>query len=96
MIVVWDNASTHHAKALWEFCERNSDWLTIIKLPPYAPALNPVEGVWAHLKKSLANPAPRTIDEPTPLVKNRLRAIQHRPQILNGFIAETGFGLEPP
>ncbi|MFB9516097.1 IS630 family transposase [Streptomyces purpureus] len=96
LIVVWDNASTHHAKALREFCDRNSDWLTIVKLPPYAPDLNPVEGVWAHPKKSLANLAPRTIDDLTPLVKNRLRAIQRRPQILNGLIAETGLGLEPP
>ncbi|MEU3051506.1 transposase [Streptomyces sp. NPDC006984] len=86
MIVVWDNASTHHAKALREFCDRNSDWLTIIKLPPNAPDLNPVEGVWAHLKKSLANLAPRTIDDLTPLGKNRLRAIQRRPESLNGFI----------
>ncbi|WP_159045941.1 transposase [Streptomyces sp. WM6372] len=94
--VVWDNASTHHAKALREFCDRNSDWLTIVKLPPYAPDLNPVDGVWAHLKTSLANLAPRTIDDLTPLVKNRLRGIQRRPEILDGFIAETGLGLEPP
>ncbi|MFE7803842.1 transposase [Streptomyces sp. NPDC057430] len=40
--------------------EHNSDWLTIVKLPPYAPDLNPVEGLWAHLKTSLANLAPRT------------------------------------
>ncbi|MEU2389662.1 hypothetical protein [Streptomyces sp. NPDC007369] len=43
----------------------------------------------AHLKKSLANLAPRTIDDLTPLVKNRLRGIQRRPEILDGFIAET-------
>lgn len=96
LIVVWDNASTHHAKALRDFCDRNSDWLTIIKLPPYAPDLNPVEGVWAHLKKSLANLAPRTSEDLTPLVKNRLRDIQRRPETLDGFIAETGLGLEPP
>ncbi|GAA3068113.1 hypothetical protein GCM10010448_59300 [Streptomyces glomeratus] len=42
LIVVWENASAHHAKPLREFCERNSDWLTIVKLPPYAPDLNPV------------------------------------------------------
>ncbi|MGY4980184.1 transposase [Streptomyces sp. 900105755] len=73
LIVVWDNAGTHHAKPLREFCERNSDWPTIVKLPPYAPDLNPVEGVWAHVKKSLANLAPCTIEDLTPLVKNRLR-----------------------
>ncbi|MEV6950960.1 transposase [Streptomyces sp. NPDC051183] len=68
----------------------------MVKFPPYAPDLNPVEGVWAHLKKSLANLAPRTIDDLTPLVKNRLRGIQRRPEILDGFIAATGLGLEPP
>jgi hypothetical protein len=36
------------------------------------------------------------IDDLTPLVKNRLREIQRRPEILDGFIAETGLGLEPP
>ncbi|MEU0070845.1 transposase [Streptomyces sp. NPDC006332] len=58
LIMVWDNAGTHHAKPLREFCDRNSDWLTIVKLPPYAPDLNRVEGVLADLKKSLANLAP--------------------------------------
>ncbi len=71
-------------------------WLTIVKLPPYAPDLNPVEGVWAHLKKSLANLAPCAIEDLTPLVKNRLRGIQRRPEVLDGFIAETGLELEPP
>lgn len=96
LIVVWDNASTHHGKPLREFCERNSDWLTIVKLPPYAPDLNPVEGVWARLKKSLANLAPRATDAHTPLVKNRLRGIQRCPEAFNGFITGTGLALEPP
>ncbi|AOR36956.1 DDE endonuclease [Streptomyces fodineus] len=95
LILVWDNASTHHAKPLREFCDRNSDWLIIVKLPPYAPDLNPVEGVWAHPKKSLANLAPHKVEDLTPLVKNRLRGIQRRPEVLNGFIAETGLTLEP-
>ncbi|MCH0559189.1 transposase [Streptomyces sp. MUM 16J] len=94
LILVWDNASTHHAKPLREFCHRNSDWLTIVKLPLYAPDLNPVEGVWTHLKKSLANLAPRAINDLTSVVKHRLRSVQHRPEILDGFIA--GLGLEPP
>ncbi|MEV7522717.1 IS630 family transposase [Streptomyces sp. NPDC091371] len=96
LIVVWDNASTHHSKALREFCDRNSDWLTIVRLPHYAPDLNPVEGVWAYLEKSLANLAPRAIEDLAPLVKIRLRNIQCRSEVLDGFIAETGLGLEPP
>ncbi|MFS8200844.1 hypothetical protein ACLVWQ_19425 [Streptomyces sp. CWNU-52B] len=30
-----------------------------------------------------------------PLVKNRPRDIQHRPEVLDGFITETGLVLEP-
>lgn len=26
------------------------DWLTVYQLPPYAPDLNPVEGVWSLLR----------------------------------------------
>jgi putative transposase len=29
LIVVWDNDSSHHAKALREFCERNSELLRV-------------------------------------------------------------------
>lgn len=96
VIVVWDNASTHHARALREFCDRNADWLTVHRLPPYAPELNPVEGVWAHLKKSLANLAPRSIEDLAPLVKARLRHLQQQPALLDGFIVETGLHLGPP
>ncbi|MGW2651889.1 transposase [Streptomyces sp. NPDC001393] len=92
---MWDNASTHHAKPLRECCDRNSDGLTIVKLPPYAPDLHPVEGVWAHLRKSLANLAPHKVEDLTPLVKNRLRGIQRRPEVLTGFTAETGLTPEP-
>ncbi|MFF8021571.1 transposase [Streptomyces sp. NPDC007896] len=31
------------------------DWLTVVLLPGYAPELNPVEGLWAHIKRSPAN-----------------------------------------
>ncbi|WP_234337069.1 transposase [Streptomyces xylophagus] len=41
LIVVWDNASTHHAKALREFCDRNSDWLTIASSLPTRPTSTP-------------------------------------------------------
>lgn len=84
LIVVWDNASTHHAKALREFCDRNSDRLTIVKLPPYAPDLNPVEGVWAHDRRTHPAREEPPTQHPTP------------PRSPDGFIAETGLQLEPP
>jgi putative transposase len=96
IMLVWDNASTHHARAFREFCDRNATWLTVHRLPPYAPELNPVEGVWARLKTSMANLAPHSIEDLAPLVKNRLRRLQRSETVLDGFIAETGLTLEPP
>jgi transposase len=32
----------------------------LFHLPAYARKLNPIKGVWAHMKKSLANPPMRT------------------------------------
>ncbi|GGK82955.1 hypothetical protein Sme01_16950 [Sphaerisporangium melleum] len=65
-------------------------------LPAYAPELNPVEAVWAHMKKSLANLAMRTIDQLIALVKNRLKRMQYRPARLTAFLAKTGLDLRPP
>ena len=38
-------------------------WLRVFRLPPYAHELNPVERVWAHLKRSLANLTKHSIAE---------------------------------
>jgi hypothetical protein len=31
-----------------------------------------------------------------PLVKTRLKRMQHRPGLIDGFLAKTGFDLTPP
>ncbi|MFB7223839.1 transposase [Streptomyces sp. NPDC056227] len=61
-----------------------------LPVPPYAPGLNPAEGVWAHLKNSLGNLAPCSIDELAALARTRLKRMQYQPDLLNGFINETG------
>jgi DDE superfamily endonuclease len=71
------------------------DWLTICRLPAYAHELNPVEQVWSHLKRSLANLAKRNLSQLTVLVKTRLRRMQYRPGLLAGFLASTGLDLTP-
>jgi hypothetical protein len=55
----------------------------------------PTELVWAHLKRSLANLAKRNIGQLTALVRTRLKRMQYRPGLLEGFLASTGLGLTP-
>ncbi|MGR6963935.1 hypothetical protein ACU610_05700 [Geodermatophilus sp. URMC 61] len=70
-------------------------WLTDHRPPPYAHELNPVELIWAHLKRSLTNLTKHTIAELTAVVKTRLRRMQYRPGLLAGFLASTGLEFGP-
>jgi putative transposase len=58
--------------------------------------LNPVEAVWSNLKKSLANLTKQGIDQLAALIKARLKPMQYRPGLLDGFLARTGLDLTLP
>jgi hypothetical protein len=94
IVLVWDNLNTHVSAAMAEIVAVRP-WLTVYRLPPYAHEFNPVEPVWAHLKRSLANLTKHNITELTALVKTRLRRMQYRPSLLEGFLANTGLDLSP-
>ena len=94
LVVVWDNLNTHVSAAMNELIAAR-DWLTLFQLPPYAHELNPVELVWSHLKRSLANLAKRNLAQLTALVKTRLKRMQYRPALLAGFLASTRLDLTP-
>jgi hypothetical protein len=51
--------------------------------------------VWSHLKRSLANLAKRNLGQLTALVKTRLRRMQYRPALLEGFLTSTRLDLTP-
>ncbi len=91
LVVVWDNLNTHVSRAMRRLVAAR-DWLTVFQLPPYASELNPVESVWALLKRSLANLVKRNLSELTALVKTRLRLMQYRPGLLAAFLARTRLG----
>jgi hypothetical protein len=94
LVVAGDNLNTHVGAAMKELIDAR-DWLTVFQLPPYAHELNPVELVWSHLKRSVANLAKRSLSDLTVLVKTRLRRMQYRPGLLDGFLASTRLDLTP-
>lgn len=95
IVLVWDNYSHHVDAALRELIGKRP-WLTVFRFPTYSPGLNPAEDVWAHLKKSLGIVAPYRVDDMAGLVRTRLKQMQYRPDLLDGFIAETGLIMTPP
>ena len=72
VILIWDNLNTHISAVMRRFIEAHPEWLTEVRLPAYAPHLNPVEGAWANMKNSLGNRAARNVDQLTAIVKNQL------------------------
>jgi transposase len=94
VVLVWDDLNTHTSRAMRELIAAR-DWLTVFQLPSYAPELNPVEPVLSVLKRSLANLVKQDIGQLTALVKTRLRRMQYRPGLLEGFLAKTGLDLTP-
>ena len=55
----------------------------------------PGEPLWSHLKRSLANLSKRNLAQLTALVRTRLRRMQYRPGLLDGFLASTRLDLTP-
>lgn len=93
IVLVWDNLNAHVSAAMTDLIAKRP-WLTVFQLPPYAPEINPVEGIWSNLKGSLGNLAARSLDALALLVKSRLKHITYRADVLKGVVTQTG--LEPP
>ena len=93
IVVVWDGLPAHKSARMraWIASRR---WLRVYQLPGYAPELNPTENIWSSLKRSMANLAPGNITDLHRITKNRLKAMQYKPDPIDGFRAATG--LAPP
>lgn len=94
IVLIWDNLNTHVSRRMHALIAARP-WLTVIRLPAYAPDLNPTEGVWRWMKRGLTNTAARGVDHLAELVKRRLRACQQQNDLLAGFFTSTGMTLEP-
>lgn len=82
VVVVWDGGGNHKGPAVREFLRRNRR-LTLERLPPYAPELNPVEAVWSWLKYGrLANFVPDGVAELDDEVIDRLLDLEADPGLL--------------
>ena len=94
IVLVWDNLNVRVSDAMTSLIATRP-WLTVYRLPPYAHELNPVEPVWSHLKRSLANLAKRNLAQLTVLIKTRLKRMQYRPALIEGFLASTRLDFSP-
>jgi transposase len=89
IILVWDRLAVHRAVSVRDFIVK-SRRIGAELLPPYAPELNPVEGLWSHLKLNpLANWAPETSGELFLEAIAQVEKVQRRQDLLRSFIRRT-------
>lgn len=83
LMIIWDGATQHRSHLVRDYLDSTDGAIQMTFLPSYSPDLNPVEYLWAWLKRhALANFCPDTIDELKHTARNRLRSAQHRDSIV--------------
>jgi transposase len=96
MVLLWDGLSAHWSTRMRAFLDSQRDWLTVERLPAYAPELNPVEGLWANLKNlELANRPTTTLVEVVDATEQGIQRICKSVSLVVGFLARTGLSLDP-
>jgi transposase len=88
LVVLWDNAHIHKGEELRSFLSKNPR-LQVEAFPPYAPELNPDEGVWNHCKHYLANGRPDDLDELARDVSRQFRMLRGSQDRLRALIRQS-------
>ena len=83
LLIIWDGLPGHRSRIVRNYVESRGQKFVLETLPPYAPELNPVEYIWAHMKqRELANLCLHTIGQVGAYARNRLKSMQRRPRII--------------
>src|SRR5512136_2536545 len=88
LIALLDNGKTHRSDPVEELLSRTSR-LHLVPFPPYAPELNPDEGVWNHLKRTLANGRPDTQAKLMNVLSDEICCLASSQILLRGCIQQS-------
>jgi len=92
--LLWDGLPSHRSKTMAAFIASQRSWLTVERLPAYAPELNPVEALWGNLKgQELANRPCDTLDEVVEATRAGVVRIRRRRSLAFAFLRQTGLRL---
>lgn len=86
LLIVWDGLKAHRSRLVRAYVDALDGKIALAFLPPYAPDLNPVEYLWAWLKRhALANYCPDSIAELSITARNKLKSAQRRTTLIAAF-----------
>jgi transposase len=93
LLLIWDGAPIHRSKAVKGFlAEGATARLHLECLPPYAPDLNPDEGVWRYLKHvELPNRSCLDLDNLRETLLGAVERLRGKPHILQACFQQVGY-----
>lgn len=85
LLLIWDGLPAHRAKLVTAYIHTQKHWLRVVRFPSYAPEVNPIEYLWATMKRAyLSNCAPELVAIGTELHKCRSQIRDKN--LLRGFL----------
>jgi hypothetical protein len=94
VVLLWDGLSAHWSYKMRAHLDQQREWLTVERLPAYAPELNAVEYLWANLKGAeLANFAGDSVAEVADQAHHGIQRVCDSDSLVVGFLAHTGLSL---
>lgn len=94
VLLLWDGLMSHRSHTMKAYLEIQRTWLRAERMPANASELNPVEGLWSHLKGGLlANRGDDAIETVVELAGSGIRKARSNQQLLFGFLGQTGLAL---
>lgn len=94
VILVWDGLPSHKSRAMQAYLQTQRSWLTLERLPGYAPELNPAELVWGNVKGAeLANLCADDLGEVERELRAGLQRVGRSSTLAFAFLRHTGLSF---
>ena len=94
MLLLWDGLPSHRSRCMTEWIRSQRSWLSVERLPAYAPEINPTEQVFGNLKSTeLANLCRDTLAEVQTLAEDGLQRIGNDARLCFAFLRHSGLTL---
>lgn len=94
LILIWDGLGGHKSRAMAAYLARQRAWLTVERLPSYAPELNPLEQVWGNVKtRELANVCAPDLAGLRPPLRAGFARVRRQPHLAFAFLRHAGLAF---
>ena len=93
-VLVWDGLPAHKSEVMKEYLLQERHWLTVERLPGYAPDLHPVETLWGNIQgQELANRCAEDLTEVEGAVRKGMGRVRKSAKLPFSFLNHAGLSF---